>query len=104
MVTLYLALLLAGVACFLLHFYSQWRVASLMRTKHAPLWKIIAEREGIKLSPLRVWMNLQAALRSPALPALEDEAITRWLRAWRYALWLAWLCWFAAIGLRFVAH
>ncbi|TBR39943.1 MULTISPECIES: hypothetical protein [Dyella] len=104
MVTLYLILLFIGVISFVMHFFAQARIASLMRTRHADHWKIIAERDGIKLSPLRIWVNLQAALRSPILPALEDVAITRWRRVWRYCPWLAWLCWFAAIGLQWKAH
>jgi hypothetical protein len=49
-------------------------------------------------------MRLQLALRSPVLPALEDDAITRWRRAWRYSLWAAWLCWFGALGIQLNAR
>ncbi|WP_243041563.1 hypothetical protein [Dyella sedimenti] len=104
MIELYLTLLLAGVACFLLHFASQYRVAALLRRRHPHEWQIIAESDGRPTNLLRTWMRLQLALRSPVLPALEDGAITRWRQAWRYSLWTAWLCWFAALGLQFNAR
>ena len=39
-------------------------------------------------------------LRSPALPALDDTAINRWQRVWRYSPWLGWLCWLGALAMR----
>ena len=104
MVMLYLSLLLAGVVFFLLHFLAQARIASLLRDRHPGQWRIIAETEQGKPGPLRVWMRLQLALRSPILPALEDTAITRWRRVWRYCPWGAWLCWFAALGMQWMAR
>jgi len=105
MITLYLSLLFAGVVFFLLHFFAQYRIAVLLRTRHAGQWQIIAHPEGGEtLSPLRVWMRLQLALRSPILPALEDTAITRWRRIWRYCPWAAWLCWFFALGMQWMAR
>ncbi|RDJ00005.1 hypothetical protein DVT68_04030 [Dyella solisilvae] len=104
MIELYLTLLVAGVACFVLHFASQYRVASLLRRHHPREWQIIAEADGQPTNALRTWMRLQLALRSPVLPALEDGAITRWRRAWRYSLWVAWLCWFGALGVQLNAR
>ncbi|WP_266169623.1 hypothetical protein [Dyella subtropica] len=104
MVTLYLSLLVAGVVFFLLHFLAQFRIAKLLRTRHPAQWQIIAEPKGELPGPLRIWMRLQLALRSPILPALEDTAITRWRRAWRYCPWAAWLCWFAALSLQWMAR
>ncbi|WP_114239200.1 hypothetical protein [Dyella sp. C9] len=104
MIQIYLSLLLAGVACFLLHFGAQYRVASLLRRKHPREWQIITDADGRPTNLLRTWMRLQLALRSPVLPALEDSAITRWRRAWRYSLWAAWLCWFGALGIQLNAR
>jgi hypothetical protein len=104
MIQLYLSLLLAGVACFLLHFGAQYRIASLLQRNHPQQWQIIAEAEGRPTNLVRTWMRLQLALRSPVLPALEDNAITRWRLAWRYSLWAAWLCWFGALGIQFSAR
>ncbi|HEY9134082.1 MAG TPA: hypothetical protein VIM98_20210 [Dyella sp.] len=104
MIGLYLGLLLAGVICFLLHFLAQARIASLLRERHRHEWEIIALPDGQRIGALRVWMRLQLALRSPVLPALEDRAITHWRRVWRYAPWLAWLCWFGALALQWSAR
>jgi hypothetical protein len=104
MIQLYLTLLIAGVACFLLHFAAQYRVASLLRRHHPQQWQIIAADDGKPTNLLRTWMRLQLALRSPILPALDDKAVTRWRRAWRYSLWVAWLCWFAALGIQISAR
>jgi len=104
MVTLYLSLLFAGVVFFLLHFLAQARIARLLRERHPAQWKIIAETETGRSGILGVWMRLQLALRSPILPALEDAAITRWRRVWRYCPWGAWLCWFGALGLQWIAR
>ena len=104
MLTLYLCLLLAGVVFFLLHFFAQARIARQLREHHPAQWKIIAETESGRSGVLGVWMRLQLALRSPILPALEDDTITRWRRVWRYCPWGAWLCWFAALGLQWMAR
>ena len=104
MILLYLSLLLAGVACFLLHFGAQYRIASLLRSRHPREWQIIAESDGQPTNAVRTWMRLQLALRSPVLPALEDASLTRWRSVWRYSLWAAWLCWFAALAVQYTAH
>jgi hypothetical protein len=104
MIQLYLSLLLAGVACFLLHFGAQFCIASLLRRRHPNEWKIIAEADGQPVNAVRTWMRLQLALRSPVLPALEDNGITRWRLAWRYSLWAAWLCWFGALAVQYTAR
>ncbi|WP_199100261.1 hypothetical protein [Dyella sp. ASV21] len=104
MLELYLSFLLAGVICFVLHFAAQYRVASLLRRNHPNEWRIITDAEGRPANLVRTWIRLQLALRSPVLPALEDGAITRWRRVWRFSLWAAWLCWFAALGIQFSAR
>lgn len=104
MLQIYLSLLLAGVVCFLLHFGSQYLIASLLRRRHPNEWKIIAEADGKPTNAIRTWMRLQLALRSPVLPALEDKAVTRWRLTWRYSLWAAWLCWFGALAVQYTAR
>lgn len=104
MIQLYLSLLMAGVICFLLHFGAQYRIASLLRHRHPREWKIISESDGQPTNAVRTWMRLQLALRSPVLPALEDASITRWRQVWRFSLWIAWLCWFAALAIQFSAR
>ncbi|KRE89589.1 hypothetical protein ASG87_04485 [Frateuria sp. Soil773] len=107
LVALYLALLLGGVACFVLYYLAQYRIARLLRDRHPQQWKIIAEPEQGQASALRTWVRLQQVLRTaqPRLPELlQDAAITRWYRVWRVGLWLAWLCWFAALFLQWRAR
>ncbi|MDR3448121.1 MULTISPECIES: hypothetical protein [Dyella] len=104
MIQLYLSLLLAGAICFVLHFGAQYRVASLLRSRHPNEWKIIAESDGQPTNALRTWMRLQLALRSPVLPALEDGSVTRWRQVWRYSPWAAWLCWFGALAVQYTAR
>lgn len=104
MITLYLALLLAGVGVFSLSFVAQWRIATLMRQRYPQYWKIIAEPEQGKTGAMRTWARLQHALRSPALPALNDHIITGWQRIWRYSPWIGWICWFAALSVRLLAR
>ena len=104
MIELYLMLLVAGVVSFVLHFVAQYRVASLLRNKHPQQWQIIAEADGRPTTPWRTWLRLQLALRSPVLPALDDDGITRWRRLWRYCPWVAWLCWFGALAMQWAAR
>lgn len=102
MIILYLALLLGGVGLFVLSYIAQFRIAALMRQRYPQHWKIIAEPERGKASGFRTWIRMQHALRSPALPALEDSSINRWQRVWRYSPWIGWLCWFGALSMRFL--
>ncbi|MFC5740666.1 hypothetical protein [Dyella tabacisoli] len=104
MIEFYLSLLVAGVFFFLLHFFAQVCIARLLRQRHPQQWQIIAVPDNGKANPLRTWMRLQLALRSPVLPALEDQAITRWRHVWRYAPWFAWICWFGALALQWSAR
>jgi hypothetical protein len=53
---------------------------------------------------MRTWMRMQYALRSPALPALEDASVNRWRAIWRYSPWLGWLCWLGALAMRLLLH
>lgn len=104
MIILYLALLVAGVIAFILSYVAQFRLASLMRQRYPQHWKIIAEPETGKASGLRTWARMQHALRSPAMAVLDDSAINRWLRVWRYSPWFGWVGWLAALGMRLLLH
>lgn len=104
MIALYLALLFVGVGVFALSFVAQFRIASLMRQRYPQYWTIIAEPEHGKAGAFRTWVRLQHALRSPALPALNDSTINRWQRIWRYSPWIGWICWFAALGVRLMVR
>ncbi|MGH8158270.1 MAG: hypothetical protein ACREPQ_09130 [Rhodanobacter sp.] len=104
MIALYLALLVAGIGLFVLSYAAQFRLATLLRQHHPQQWKIIAEPEHGHATAFRIWIRMQHALRSPALPALEDASINRWQRVWRYSPWLGWLCWLAALAMRLLWH
>ncbi|MFI4959520.1 MAG: hypothetical protein ACHP7C_10225, partial [Lysobacterales bacterium] len=83
MITLYLALLTAGIGLFVLSYVAQFRLASLLRQRYPQQWKIIAEPEQGKATAFRIWIRMQHALRSPALPALGDAAINRCVKLCR---------------------
>lgn len=100
MITLYLLLLTAGIGLFVLSYVAQFRLAALLRQRYPQQWKIIAEPEQGKATAFRIWIRMQHALRSPALPALGDAAIDRWQRVWRCSPWLGWVCWLAALAMR----
>lgn len=104
MIGLYLGLLLAGVALFGMALVAQWQVVRRLRRDHPQRWQIIAAPDGGKATGLQVWTRLQRALRSPILPQLQDRHITAWRQVWRFAPWLGWLCWAAAIGMRWWLH
>lgn len=98
---IYLALLGAGVVCFVLHYLALGQVARRLRQHHAAQWKIIAQDErGLAVNAALRWMRLQNALRSPVLPALQDSVLTRWRTAWRVLPLLAWAFLIAALVLR----
>jgi hypothetical protein len=101
---LYLVLLAGVVACFVLYYLAQYRIAARLREQHPRQWRIIADegRGGI----WHTWIRLQQVLRGarPRLPELlQDAAITRWYRLWRMSLWLAWACLLAALFLQWQA-
>lgn len=100
MLAIYLGLLAAGVALFVLSYVAPFRVAALMRERYPQHWQVVIEAAGGKLGMLRTWMRMQYVLRSPALPALADRDINRWRGAWRYSQWLGWLCWLSALAMR----
>jgi hypothetical protein len=100
MIILYLVLLVAGVCLFALSYFAQFRLAQVMKQRYPQHWQIIAEPDAGKASILRTWIRMQHAFRSPAMPALGDALIDRWLRIWRYSPWLGWICWLAALGMR----
>lgn len=100
MIVLYLILLIAGVGLFLLSYFAQFKLAQVMKQRYPQHWKIIAEPESGTASVLRTWMRMQHAFRSPAMPALADPQIDRWLRIWRYSPWAGWLFWLGALAMR----
>jgi hypothetical protein len=100
MIILYLALLLGGIGLFVLSYLAQFRIARLVRSRYPQYWKIIAEPEHGQATAFRIWIRMQHALRSPALPALGDAAIDRWQRVWRYSPWLGWACLLGALAMR----
>jgi hypothetical protein len=102
MILLYLALLVAGVVLFVLSYVAQFRLATLLRQRYPQHWKIIAEPESGKPSRFRTWVRMQHAMRSPAMAVLDDSTINNWLRTWRYSPWIGWLCWLAALAMRFL--
>ncbi|GGY23753.1 hypothetical protein GCM10008098_16610 [Rhodanobacter panaciterrae] len=104
MIILYLGLLIGGVGLLLLSYVAQFRLAALLRKRYPQHWQVIAEPEHGKTSTFRTWIRMQHVLRSPALPALGDVTINRWLQVWRYSPWLGWLCWFAALAMRLLLH
>jgi hypothetical protein len=94
----YAVLLLAGLVCLVLHYVAPFQAARRLRRQHPQHWQIIdshGEARG-----LRLWVRMQHVLRSPAIQALADPAVTRWWRIWRYSQWLAWACWLVALGLQ----
>lgn len=102
---LYLGLLFAGVVCFLLHYVALAKLAGRLRRQHPDQWKIIAQDErGIAFGAAMRWMRLQNALRSPAIPALEDPVLNRWRTLWRIFPLLAWVFLIAAFVLRWSAR
>ena len=104
MIVLYLGLLIAGLVLFAASFVAQWCVAQRMRRAHPRQWQIIASTEHGPATAFQTWIQLQRALQSPVLPALDDARITNWRRVWRFAPGLGWLCWLAAVGLRLLLH
>ena len=102
---LYLGLLLAGVASFLLHYVALGRLAGRLQRQHPDKWKIIAQDErGLAVSAPMRWMRLQNALRSPVIPALEDPVLNRWRLLWRIFPLLAWTFLIAAFALRWITR
>ncbi|TCV97129.1 hypothetical protein EC912_101124 [Luteibacter rhizovicinus] len=105
MLILYILLLFAGIGAFLLSFVAQYRFASILRQRYPDQWKIIAVPDEGKPSGVRTWMRLQHVLRSEAPHLFEDAQLSAWQRRWRIAPRIGWICWFAAIAIRwFAAH
>lgn len=100
MLLLYFALLLVGVTLFTLSFAAPFQVAALMRKRYPQHWQIVAESAHGKLGWFRLWVRMQYVLRSPALLALDDRAVLRWRRVWRFGLLAGWVCWLAALAIR----
>lgn len=96
----YLALLFAGLICLVLHYVAPFRAARQLRRRHPDQWRIVDDQGNVH--GLRLWMRMQHVLRSPAIQALDDPAITRWWHTWRYSQWLAWACWLVALGLQWI--
>jgi hypothetical protein len=104
LIILYVLLLLAGIACFVMHFVAQYRFATILRQRYPEQWKIIAVPESGKANGFRTWTRLQHVLRSGAPALFNDKQLSFWHRAWRLAPLIAWPCWFAAIALQYFAR
>lgn len=97
----YIGLLVIGLICFVAHALLPLRIARHLRENYPQHWKVIVDTGGAQLAHgPRLWLRMQNVLRSPAIPAINDAAITRLWRAWRYSQWLAWACWVAALAMQ----
>lgn len=102
--TLYVALLVAGLAGFVLHLYAQYRVAAIMRRRYPKQWDIVAKPDDGRRSRLRTYARLQHVLRADVPTLFEDPQLLAWHRCWRYAPWIAWPCWIGALALQALGH
>ncbi|WP_036143009.1 hypothetical protein [Luteibacter sp. 9135] len=102
-VMLYLALLLAAVAFFLVHFLAQWRFTAILRARYPDQWKTITEADTGRPNGMANWLRIRRVLRSDAPALFNDDDLNRWQAWWRRAPWLAWPCWAAAMALQWWA-
>lgn len=96
----YLVLLVIGLIGFVLHLFAQFRVAHIMRKRYPQQWDIVSASDGRGSHKLRTYAHLQQVLRSNVPELFNDAQLTRWHKYWRYAPWVAWPCWIAAVALR----
>lgn len=106
MLLTYLALLMLGVASFLLHYLAQWQIVRRLKRRHPDQWAIIQPPGQRLLWPVR-WTRVTMVLKTTVPPLdllLKDAVIGRWLRAWTWAPRIAWVSWLSALGLRWLAR
>jgi hypothetical protein len=97
----YIGLLLAGLVCFVLHWFAPFRIARRLRDQYPQHWNVVIEtKDGRSVRGMRLWLRMQHVLRSPAIAAIDDAQLNRWWRIWRYSQWTAWACWIAALSLQ----
>jgi hypothetical protein len=104
LVALYGLLLIAGIVCFALHFFAQYRIATILRQRYPDQWRIIAKPDTGRPSGIRTYARLQHVLRSAAPALFEDSQLNTWHGCWKLTPWLAWPCWFAALAMQWAAH
>lgn len=101
LVTAYIGLLLIGLACFITHTVLPFRIAKRLRESYPQHWKVIVDTGSARAARgPQLWLRMQRVLRSPAIAAIGDPALTRSWRTWRYSQWLAWACWIAALSMQ----
>jgi hypothetical protein len=101
LVYVYIGLLLIGMVCFIAYAALPFRIAKRLREDYPQHWQVIVDTgTGASARGPQLWLRMQNVLRSPAIPAIDDRAITRLWRMWRYSQWLAWTCWIAALALQ----
>lgn len=101
---IYLALLLLGVSCFLLHYLAHWRITLRLRQQHPARWAII-QPPGQRLRWATRWMRMTMVLKTAVPPLhqlLNDPVIRRWQRIWIWTPRLAWIFWLAALAIRWL--
>lgn len=96
---LYLLLLIAGLAGFVLHLLAQYRVARILHQRYPDQWNIVAASGDRQHGKVRTYARLQRVLRSDIPEMFDDDQLTLWHRCWRYGPWLAWPCWIGALVL-----
>jgi hypothetical protein len=97
----YIGLLVMGLACFITHAALPFRIAKRLRDDYPQHWKVIVDTGSAQAAHgPQLWLRMQSVLRSPAIAAIDDAAITRLWRTWRYSQWLAWGCWLGALAIQ----
>ncbi len=104
LVALYIGLLLLGIGCFVMHYVSLLQLARRLQRQHPQQWKIVTETDGVRSSLPSLWVRMLQVARSPALAAMQDPVVDRWVRLWRLTPWLAWACWLGALILQWKAR
>jgi hypothetical protein len=102
LVTVYIGLLLIGLISFIAHAVLPFRIAKHLREDYPQHWKVIVDTGAGNAAAHgpQLWLRMQNVLRSPAIGAIGDAAITRLWRVWRYSQWVAWACWIAALAMQ----
>ncbi|HEX7339478.1 MAG TPA: hypothetical protein VF271_06035 [Rhodanobacteraceae bacterium] len=98
---LYIALLVVGLAGFVLHLVAQLRVAGILRKRYPQQWNIVAA-DG-RHHRLMTYAHLQRVLRSSIPEMFADAQLNHWHRLWRIGPWIAWPCLAGAIVLHVYA-
>ena len=105
MIILYLALLIGGVALFLLSYVAQFRLASLLRTA---LSAAMADHRragtGQAIGHCAPGSACSTCCALPHCLRWVTPASTAGASVWRYSPWLGWLSWLGALAMRLLVH